>query len=214
MNLAIQRVRDHSQASVFCLFFPLAILALAGCNGALPAVKPPAIDATTAAKGALAEFDADGNGTIEKAEACLGISSQWDRYDEDGDGSISGEELAARFQKWTAGDTGMMNLRIQLTYRGQPLPDAEVAMTPFDFLGEKVLASEGTTDRYGYAFMAIPKENLPKTQQTNFGMQVGLYEVAVTHPDIAIPAKYNTATELSVDLSPNEANTGVSFKLR
>ena len=190
------------------------VATLTGCNGALPPVKPPAIDVDAAAQGALARFDADGNGSIEKTEACAGISSQWERYDEDDNGSLNSEELEARFSKWADGDTGMMNLRVQLSYRGQPLPDAEVTMTPYEFLGDQMLASEGTTDRYGYAFMAVPKANLPKTQQTNFGMQVGLYEVAITHPAIALPDKYNTATTLSVDLSPNEANTGVTFKLR
>lgn len=185
-----------------------------GCSGALPAVKPPRIDTAAAAEGAITEFDTDGNGSVSKDEACEGIRSLWARYDFDDDGSITAEEFATRFEKWTGGDTGMMNLRVQLTYRGQPMPDANITMTPYAFLGDQVLASEGITDPYGYAFMAVPKENLPATQQTNFGMQVGLFKVAITHPQVDIPAKYNDETELSVDLSPSEANTGVAFKLK
>ena len=108
----------------------------------------------------------------------------------------------------------MMNLRAKVTFKGAPLVGATIEMTPYDFLGENFLASEGETDSYGYAFMAVPKDQLPKTQQHNFGMQVGLYKVAITHPDRKIAPKYNDETTLSVDLSPNEANTGVEFKLR
>ena len=189
-------------------------MTLVGCNGALPAVKPPSIDVQAAADGAISEFDANSDGSVDKEEACMGIRSQWERYDGDGDGSITVEEFATRFEKWTGGDTGMMNLRAQLNYRGQPLTDANITMTPYEFLGDQVLASKGETDSYGYAFMAVPKENLPSTLQTNFGMQVGLFKVAITHPDAKIPAKYNDETELSVDLSPNEANTGVMFNLK
>ena len=177
-------------------------------------MKAPAIEVAAAAKGALAEFDSDSNGSVAKEEACMGIKSQWERYDTNGDNVVSEDEFASRFDKWTSGDTGMMNLRVQLNYRNQPLTDALITMTPYEFLGENMLASEGETDAYGYAFMAVPKDKLPKSQQTNFGMQVGLYKVEITHPARKIPAKYNDETELSVDLSPNEANTGVRFNLK
>ena len=76
-----------------------------GCSGALPAVKPPKIDTQAAAEDAIAEFDDDQNGSVEKGEACFGIRSQWARYDGNGDDSISQEEFAARFGEWTNGDT-------------------------------------------------------------------------------------------------------------
>lgn len=196
-------------------WFAVVALALSwGCSGALPPVKPPSIDVEAAADGAIAEFDADGDGAISKDEACTGMSSLWPRYDQDADGVATRDELKARFEKWTSGDTGMMNLRAEVKYRGQPLDGAVISMTPYEFLGENVLAAEGQTDTYGYAFMAIPKDRLPKSQQLNYGMQVGLYRVSITHPDRNLPARYNDETELSVDLSPSEANTGVRFLLK
>ena len=185
-----------------------------GCFGGLPAVKPPAINVEAAAQTAVSEFDADGDGAVSKNEACMGMATTWDRYDQDGDGLATTEEIQSRFSKWTDGDTGMMNMRVELRFRGQPLPDANVTMTPFEFLGENMHTSEGVTDTYGYAFMAVPQERLPKSQENNYGMQVGLFKVSITHPDRKIPEKYNVATELSVDLSPDEANTGVRFNLK
>lgn len=195
------------------LLLSVGLLAL-GCSGQLPAVKPPSLDASTAAQGAMAAFDADGDGKLSKAEACMGISGSFDRYDTDSDGSATVEEVQARFEKWSGGDTGMMNLRVQVSHRGQPLVGASIEMTPYEFLGENFKPSEGETDSYGYAFMAIPKDQLPESQQLSHGMQVGLYRVAISHPERKIPAKYNDETELSVDLSPDEANTGVQFKLK
>ena len=191
-----------------------AVLLSMGCSGQLPAVKPPALDASAASQGALDAFDTDGDGTISKSEACMGMSGSFGRYDTDGDGSASTEEVQARFEKWSGGDTGMMNLRVQVSHRSQPLVGATIEMTPYEFLGENFKPSEGETDAYGYAFMAIPKDQLPESQQLSHGMQVGLYRVSISHPERKIPARYNEETELSVDLSPNEANTGVQFKLK
>lgn len=194
--------------------FVLSVLFFAGCSGALPAVKPPSVDASAAADGAIAEFDSNGDGAISKDEACTGMSNVWERYDQDEDGQATVDELKTRFQRWTGGDTGMMNLRAEVKYRGQLLDGATIVMTPYEFLGENVLPSDGKTDSYGYAFMAISKDLLPKSQQGTHGMQVGLYKVSITHPDRKLPAKYNDQTELSVDLSPSEANTGVRFYLK
>lgn len=193
---------------VFCVAF------VAGCFGGLPAVRPPSMDAVFAAEGAIAEFDVDKDGSVSKDEACLGISRTFARYDTDGDGQVTADEFQARFEQWTSDNTGMMNLRTQLTFRGEPLTGAMIQMSPYEFLGENFLASEGKTDSYGYAFMAVPKDKLPKSQQAVYGMQIGLYKVSITHPELKIPAKYNVETELSVDLSPDEANTGVNFKLK
>jgi len=197
----------------FCLLLSVGTVVL-GCSGQLPAVKPPAMDAASAAQGAMVAFDADGDGVLSKSEACMGMSNSFARYDMDGDGSATPEEVKSRFEKWSDGDTGMMNLRVQVSHRGQPLTEATIEMTPYEFLGENFLPSEGKTDSYGYAFMAIPKDQLPESQQLSHGMQVGLYRVSISHPERKIQAKYNDETELSVDLSPGEANTGVQFRLK
>lgn len=189
---------------------------LTGCSSSLAPVKPPRIDVGEATDGMLAMFDTDQDGALSQAEgnACQAVAEQWERYDANGDGSTTREEIQARFEKWTAGDTGMMNLRAEVSWRGKPLPDAVVQLTPFEFLGEHVLPAEGTTDRYGFVFLSIPKDLLPASQQGTHGMQVGLYEVQVTHPNLKIPSKYNAETQLSVDLSPDEANTGIRLVLK
>ena len=89
-----------------------------------------------------------------------------------------------------------------------------MTLVPYEFLGPNVHPAEGTTDRFGFAFMAIPKDLLPKSQQATHAMQVGLYQVLITHPAVELLAKYNEQTELSVDLSSNESNTGIRFALK
>ena len=199
---------------VLLLSLPLPLVL--GCSMHLPQVKPPRIDTVAAATGALSKFDADDNSEIspEEAKACQAIADHWSRYDRDGDNVVSRQELEARFADWTDGDTGLMNVRAEVVYRGQPLVDATVKLTPYEFLGPHVLAADGTTDRYGFAFLAIPKEKLPASQQGVHGMQIGLYQASITHPEIQLPAKYNEQTELSVDLSAAESNTGIRFVLK
>lgn len=223
----INRVPMERHAKIRFANFPVGRMAIAasfavgcmlvsgvGCSRGLPAVRPPSIDVDAAAEAALVEFDGNGDGTLAKDEVCTGIANTWDRYDTDADGSVSIDELKERFRMWSDGDTGLMNLRAQVTFRRKPLTRAQIEMVPFEFLGNNVLPAQGKTDRYGYSFMAIPKDRLPKSQHGTHGMQVGLYRVSITHPEIDIPARYNTATELTVDLSPTEANTGVKFDLR
>lgn len=198
------------------IIVPLFTLVLVGCSLRLPRVKPPQIDASSAADGALAAFDADHDGVIsrDESQACAGLRDKWQRYDQDGDDTVSREELEARFSEWTDGDTGLMNVRAEIVYRGRPLTEATVKLTPYDFLGENVRAAEGITDRYGFVFLAIPKDQLPSSQQGAHGMQIGLYRVSITHPDINLAPQYNRRSELSVDLSPADSNTGIRFVLK
>lgn len=187
---------------------------LAGCSDALPAVKPPSFDSAVAAQAALAESDSNGDGVLSKAEAVSGMRTYWKRYDHNGDGSASLDEITARFHEWTNGDTGMMNLRVEVRFRGNPLPQARIEMTPYEFFGGELLPAKGKTDPYGYAFMAIPKDLLPDSQKGTHGMQVGLYKVAISHSELQLPARYNDDTELSVDLSSGDSITGVRFELK
>jgi hypothetical protein len=199
------------------LVFILATIVwgLAGCSRQLALVKPPQIDAAGAAEGVLRNWDTDHDGQLSRSEAraCRGINDNWTRYDPNNDGQASRQELESRFAAWSSGDTGLMNLRVQVTFRKQPLTEAQVHLVPCDFLGPHFLPAKGTTDRYGYAFMAIPDDQLPASQRGTHGMQVGLYRVMITHPAIQPPDKYSEQSALSVDLSPAEANSGVSFNL-
>ena len=55
--------------------------------------------------------------------------------------------------------------------------------------------------------------DLPPEQQNLEAALVGLYKVQITHPNMDIPAKYNTKTELDADISRQEALEGISFNL-
>ena len=192
----------------------MLIVAIAGCNQQLPAIKPPAIDASKAASAALEQFDTNLDGNIAKEEACAGMRKAWERYDRDSDGTVSFDEIERRFAEWGNSETGMMNLPTDVSFRGRPLANATIEMTPYEFLGDSFKPAKGKTDRYGTAFMEIPKEHLPKHLQMAFGVQTGLYRISITHPDVKIPAKYNVESELSIDLAPADSNARVRFDLK
>jgi hypothetical protein len=189
---------------------------LVGCSSQLPRVHPPQFNAAEAAKQAVSRYDQDGDGVLTKPEAmaCPGIVGDWMTYDLDRDDKLTQAELQSRFQQWIDDDTGMMNMRAEVTWNGQHLEGATVKLIPLPFLGDNFHSASGTTDRYGYAFLSVDKRELPPGQQGIFGMQVGLYRVEITHPSVELPARYHSASELGVDLSPADANTGIVFHLK
>ena len=190
----------------------LLALLLLGCSSKPARVRPPKFDVQQSADLIMAEFDSNGDGVLTKSEAFAGIVSDWGTYDTDSDGKITVEEIARRFREWRDSDTGLMNIRCEVTWNGTPLTEAVVEMEPLPMLGDNFFSARGTTDRYGFAFVNV--EEAPASLAGTFGMQLGLYTVRITHPTVSIPEKYNTQTTLGVDLSPADANSGLAFHLR
>lgn len=73
--------------------------------------------------------------------------------------------------------------------------------------------ADGTTSDNGTALLAIDKSNLPADLQNLRGVQQGMYRVEITHPAVAIPAKYNSVTTLGVEVSFETGRNIVTFAL-
>ena len=72
--------------------------------------------------------------------------------------------------------------------------------------GGAIKTSEGITNRFGVAIMASP---------AGCGVGPGFYRVEITKTDEKIPVRYNTDTQLGLEVAPNALGNGpVTFDLR
>lgn len=186
----------------------MSILA-AGCGG-LSTVKPPDVNADSAAAAAIEAYDANGDGRLSGEELKKLPALTLATADKDHDGQVSAEEIAARIRLWSEGETGLMSFYCTVTLDGGPLEGAQVTLDPEAFLGDAVKPASGTT-RIDGAILKIDPELLPPDQRTLRGVQPGLYKVRITHKNVTIPPRYNTATTLGQEVVPG--TTGGSYKL-
>ena len=189
--------------------FVLAFFVI-GCTKA--PVKAPSIDPANSAVLAIAEYDANDDGMIDKTEAKKSALDPKKGWDSDGDGAISAEEIQTRLEKYESMRPGLQSLACTVMFRGKELPDATVTFEPESFLGEAVTMGEGTTDSYGSTEIISP--DIAKEDPTLRGVRCGLYKVKITHPKLDIPKRYNEDTTLFFELSPFENVLMPTFQIR
>lgn len=191
----------------------LATLAVAACSKTPSRVYPPGIN-PNAGDDAIAQYDADGDGKIagEELDKAPGIKAAMGNIDTNGDGAVTAEEIYARIKAWKESKLGRSSQAITVRHNGQPLDGATVKMIPEKFLGDEVQPASGETDEWGVAMMNIPEEADPEGIG---GVQVGLYRIEITKPGEDIPPKYNTETELGVEIAQDmaEAESGIQIDL-
>ena len=85
-----------------------------------------------------------------------------------------------------------------------PLADAEVKLVPEAFLGPGLSTGTGTLDKSGAAMVSQPSRG---GDDPAIGMCPGYYRVEITKGN-EIPAKYNTATILGVEVSGDSLDLG------
>lgn len=194
----------------------IGIVAFVGCSRGPTAVKVPPIDPESAADGALALYDKNGDGQIAGDEL-----TNWpalrdalkNNIDKNNDKLVSKDELIERFAMWAHGGVGISYLACRVTVGGRPLDGAEVKLIPESFFEDVIQPAHGTTGRSGTALLAIDKSFLPADLQNFSGVQQGFYRVEITHPSVNIPAKYNSDTRLGVEVSFDSGRNVVSFAL-
>jgi hypothetical protein len=171
----------------------LALLTSAslGCGG--KTVQAPEIDPQDAAAKALELYDTDGDSLLSEQElkACPGLLSAMNRYDTDGDRNISADEISTKLEGLLSSGVEMVSVRCFVHYKGRPLRGAQVRYVPEAFLGDSLLAAEGTTDSSGLAEPMIADELLPEDYRGLQSMQPGVYRIEITHPEAKLPARYS-----------------------
>ncbi len=185
-------------------------LLLAGCDRAPAGIALPEWDPASATDRALAEYDSNGDHKLSRDELkkCPGLLSARDRFDQDGDGSISGDELKSKLQELRQQEAALVEITCVVTRNNQPLEGATVKFVVESFLGEAFKPASGVTVRDGTTFPTVPEEELPREYRGRvYGVHCGIYRVFVTHPQVDIPAKYNTETELGRIITRRDHDT-------
>jgi hypothetical protein len=176
----------------------VAMLLVAGCSGKPSRVHPDAIAADAPQK-AMELYDTDRDGFIDGAELdkVPGLKAALKQVDTNGDGKISAEEIAARIQLWKDSKLGRTTLHIPVKHNGMPLARAKVRLVPESFLGSALQPGEGITNEQGIAIVSAQRSagDAP-------GLSPGFYRVEITKEGDDIPAKYNTATTLGLEVGP------------
>jgi hypothetical protein len=181
------------------LLLPAALILLAGCSGDKSTV--PEISPRGGANQALADFDANTDGSLDAKELdkCPGLKAGVSRIDKDGDGLVTADELAARLtflkEQGSQGSVGA-----DVTLDGKPLADATVTLVPEKFMGPTYKPAKGVTDSVGTAMLTIEGA-------ADDAVPLGYYRVEVSKKDAkgqeVVPATYNTQTTLSYELAPD-----------
>jgi hypothetical protein len=192
--------------------FGFAVL-VGGCSGGPDRVKPPKIDPSSAATQAMEIYDVDHDGKLSEMELakCPGVLAARAGYDTNQDKFIDVEEFRAHLTNLLSGKVGATQLTGTVIYAGQPLSGAIVQFEPESYLGSEIEAAQGVTGHAGTAEIGMPPEKAPEALKRFKLIQYGTYRVRITHPSVAIPAKYNTETTLGYETIPGQP--GVTFTL-
>lgn len=179
------------------------ILLDSGCNSGPGKFYPPSIDSGQAASEAVRIYDRDGDGQLNKAEwsACPAFCDAINIYDTNSDQVLTTQEIAAGIARWQRGEMGATTLPFQVTLGGHGLEGAIVHLVPEKFFGEAIKPATGIAGRGGRGFLGVAKTDMPPNAPTVPLVQPGLYRVEITHPQVKIPAKYNSQTTLGLEVA-------------
>ena len=147
----------------------------------------------------LSDYDANGDHKLSREELkkCPGLLSAVAHFDRDSDGAISADELKAQLQEIHEQQAALVEVHCSVSKGGRPLEGATVTFVPEPFMGNAFKPSSGVSRPDGTAFPSIPEEELPKELRGRVhGVHCGVFRVTVTHPTVAVPAKFNTQTEI------------------
>jgi hypothetical protein len=188
----------------------LLAVGLACSNNRAAPIKPPSFSASEGAEQALADYDTNRDGVIDREEAkrSPGLLYAFKSFDKNGDGKLSSEELQS--QMATYSDTGAMSLNLTFLLDGNPLEGATVTCVPEKFMGPNYKPATGTTRSDGTVQPEATASGLP-------GMPYGVYRVEVSKKNAAgqetIPARYNTNTTFGVELHTSMRGSPPPYRL-
>jgi hypothetical protein len=179
----------------------VAAASVAGCSRRPARVPAPGVDPQVAATKAIEMYDTDHDQALsgDELDQCPGMRQALSIYDQDGNRKVDREEIAHRLGELLKNRVGLTQLRSRVTYRGRPLVGATVVFEPEAYLGDEVQAAHGTTDAHGSAQMGIAAEKLPENVRNMKLVHYGTYKVRITHPEIKLPARYNSETILGYE---------------
>ncbi|MEM8945738.1 MAG: hypothetical protein AAGD11_11185 [Planctomycetota bacterium] len=211
-------LRQRLPTRSFRVLLFLSLLAshlLTGCSRGPAPIRPPAYDAATAASEAMEVYDADTDGHLDKSELaqCPGILKSLNKFDANGDGQVSEGEIVARIEQWRTSHVGIQQVSFRVTLNGKPLRNGAVTLEPEPFLQDIIHDAKGVIGSTGMASPSVAAEHLPEGVRQ--GLRCGIYKLRITHPEEEIPPRYNSNTELGLEIGPDlNIYNPPSFELR
>jgi hypothetical protein len=176
------------------LFVAALLPLLASCTGDTSSIAPPEINPASAAEAAMAQYDVNGDKALS-AEEIADSALSLEKWDGDKNKSLSQAEVEKRLALYAEHGVGMRSVYGYVMRGGQPLSGAQVTMVPEEFLGGAIQPATGTTGSDGSALLSVAPEFQPRPGVQV--MQIGLYKVEVTHPQVPIKEVDPPAFELS-----------------
>jgi hypothetical protein len=187
-----------------------------GCSRGPGAIRPPKVNAASAAAAAVEQYDRNADGKLQKDEWTLSpdLAAVATQYDKNADGQLTADEIAAGIAVWQQMGVGARSVPFDVRFDDKPLAGATVRLIPAPFLGGETKEAFGQTNAAGSGQLNMKPEDRPRNAPNMPLMQPGLYHVVITHPTVKIPSKYNTATTLGIEItSSNPGMEGVKWSL-
>lgn len=194
---------------VACL---LIAVACCGCSNRPAAIAQVEVDPVAVASSLLESYDGDGDDALSADETqgfgC--VEKYFGSYDVNNDGRLDREELSGRI-----GDVvfnphkRFMSGECVVKRKGRPLTNATVHLKPLACLSGVIPPAAGVTNPAGFARLRLDEKDLPAGAPPFPGLvRPGLYRVEVTHASIPVPARFNSQSVLTAEISSASLNEG------
>lgn len=177
-----------------------------GCVQRTKRINAAIPDPESSGAQALALFDTNKDSLLSADELrqSPGLHTALARIDSNGDGQLTEAEIVTYFAAFADRTLRLVAIRCEVSMEKRPLPDATVTLVPEPFLGSATKSATAVTNASGLCRLQSEGAEYP-------GVQLGLYRITVTKRDPRndrelVPARYNTDTELAVEVSPSNAN--------
>jgi hypothetical protein len=199
----------HLFDDVACL---LIALVCCGCSNRPAAIAQVDVDPVAVASSLLETCDEDGDEALSADETqrfgCL--AKYFASYDLNDDDRLDREELSGRI-----GDVvfnphkRLMSGECVVKRKGRPLTNAKVCLKPLDCLSGVIPPAAGVTNPAGFARLQLEEEDMPAGAPRLPGLvRPGLYRVEITHDLIPVPARFNSQSVLTAEVSSASLNEG------
>lgn len=123
------------------------------------------------------------------------LSAMASNVDSNSDGFLSEEELINRFTQYQKSQLGHVQIRVKVICDRRPLANAKVNLIPLKQIQGTIASATGTTNQSGVCYPKSENADMPV-------VNIGPYAVSIDCDSVDLPAKYNTSTELGLEVFP------------
>ncbi len=157
----------------------------------------------------MTAYDRNADGFLDAREldGCPSLKQALEKYDANGDGKLSRQEINDRLAMYRKG-LARMPVVCAVLLDDNPLAGATVTFAPDAIMGSSAAAAEGVTDAQGTASL--------QTEDGDTEVALGLYRIKVSKLEggrETIPARYNVNTVLGQEVAPDSRETTITVRI-